>query len=151
MYQNHLSNSLTLKTTTAYPRIFTANGSGAGQGAIFNDDGSTLNGPSSPEPRDGTVVLFLTGEGQTIPSGVTGKVTKVSATPPLTPAPQLPVNVLIDGQPSTVAFAGEAPGLVSGVMQVNVKIPATARSGSVPIQVTVGTASSLPVVTVAVK
>jgi uncharacterized protein (TIGR03437 family) len=151
IYQNHLSNQLTLDTTTAYPGIFTANGSGAGQGAIFNDDGATLNGPSSPEPRGGTVVLFLTGEGQTVPSGVTGTVTKVSSTPPLTPAPQLPVSVLIDGQPSTVAFAGEAPGLVSGVMQINVNIPATARSGSVPIQVTVGTSTSPSVVTIAVK
>ena len=140
-----------LKTATAYPRIFTVNGSGVGQGAIFNDDDYTLNGPSSPEPRGGTVVLFVTGEGQTVPSGVTGKVTTVSLTPPLTPVPQLPVSVLIDGQPSTVAFAGEAPGLVSGVMQLNVQIPATARSGSVPIQVIVGASTSPPVVTVAVK
>jgi uncharacterized protein (TIGR03437 family) len=150
-YQNHASNALAVNTTTAYPRIFTANGSGGGQGAIFNDDGSTLNGPSSPEPRGGTVVLFLTGEGQTLPPGVTGKVTTVSLTPPLTPAPQLPVNVYIDGQASDVVFAGEAPSLVSGVMQVNVRIPATARSGSVPIQVMVGTSMSPPVVTVAVK
>jgi uncharacterized protein (TIGR03437 family) len=150
-YQNQSSNLLTLKTTTAYPRIFTANGSGVGQGAILNDDGLTLNGSSAPEPRGGTVILYVTGEGQTVPSGVNGRVTTVSSTPPLTPVPQLPVSVSIDGQPAPVSFAGEAPGLVSGVMQINVQIPATVRAGNVPIQVSVGTSTSPPVVTVAVK
>jgi uncharacterized protein (TIGR03437 family) len=151
IYQDHGSNALKLKTTTAYPRIFTVNGSGAGQGAILNDNGFTLNGPDAPEPRGGIVTLYVTGEGQTVPSGVTGKVTTVSSTPPLTPVPQLAVSVSIDGQPASVAFAGEAPGLVSGVMQINVQVPANVRSGNVPIEVSVGTSTSPPAVTVAVK
>jgi uncharacterized protein (TIGR03437 family) len=41
----------------------------------------------------------------------------------------LPVSVLIDGQAATYLFAGEAPGDVAGVMQINVQIPLAVRSG----------------------
>jgi hypothetical protein len=57
---------------------------------------------------------------------------------PLIPQPVQPVAVLIDSQPASVAFCGEAPGLVSGVLQVNVQIPANARSGNLPVQVLIG-------------
>jgi uncharacterized protein (TIGR03437 family) len=35
-------------------------------------------------------------------------------------------------------YAGEAPGLVAGMMQLNVQIPANAASGELPILVSVG-------------
>ena len=60
------------------------------------------------------------------------------------------VSVLINGQQTSVAFYGEAPGLVSGVMQVNVQVPTTISSGNVPLQVTVGGKGSQNGVTVAV-
>jgi trimeric autotransporter adhesin len=93
----------------------------------------------------------MTGEGQTAPAGMTGKVTTVSATPPLTPQPVLPVAVLIGGQPASVAFYSEAPGLVSGVMQLNVQIPESAPSGDVPILVSVGGNSTQNGVTISVQ
>src|ERR1017187_6470256 len=92
----------------------------------------------------------MTGEGQTAPAGVTGKVTTVAPNPPITPQPQLPVAVLINGQPASVAFYGEAPGLVSGVMQLNVQIPANAPPGNLPIAVSVGGNSSQNGVTISV-
>jgi uncharacterized protein (TIGR03437 family) len=46
------------------------------------------------------------------------------------------------GVPVAISFFGEAPGLVSGVMQINFQIPANAQSGDRPIIVTVGSASS---------
>src|ERR1039457_188811 len=84
----------------------------------------------------------MTGEGLTTPSAATGAVTTVSATLPLTPQPLLPVTVLIDGQPATISFYGEAPGLVSGVMQLNVQIPLTVPSGNLPLVVSVGGTNS---------
>jgi len=94
----------------------------------------------------------MTGEGQTNPAGVTGKVTTVSATPPLTPAPLLPVSVLIGGQPAAaIPFFGEAPGLVSGVLQLNVTIPNNVGTGDLPIVVSVGSNQSQSGVTVSVK
>jgi hypothetical protein len=53
------------------------------------------------------VVLFLTGEGQTTPAGVTGRVTTISSVPPLTPTSLAPISVLINGQAVPIAFSGE--------------------------------------------
>jgi uncharacterized protein (TIGR03437 family) len=94
------------------------------------------------------VVLFATGEGQIDPQGITGKVTPVSVQ---TPKPVLPVSVLIDGAPADVQFVGEAPGFVSGVLQVNVRIPAGARSGELPVVLSVGANPSAGGVTVSVR
>jgi len=90
-----------------------------------------------------TVVLFVTGEGQTSPPGVTGKVTAMLTTP----QPRLPVSVLIGGQSASVASYGEAPG----VMRLAVKIPSDAPPGNVPISVSVGGNKSQSGVTVSVE
>ena len=132
------------------PGIFTANGSGTGPGAILNSDG-TPNGPANSAPRGGYVVLYTTGAGQTNPPGVSGKVTTVAAGLPITPVPIAPIEVRINGQTAPVVFAGEAPGLVSGIVQLNVQIPTTVSPGNVPIQVIMGGVSSLPGVTVSVR
>jgi uncharacterized protein (TIGR03437 family) len=86
----------------------------------------------------------MTGEGQTNPAGVTGKVTVATTVngQPFTPQPVARVAITVDGQPANIVFYGEAPGIVSGVMQVNFQIPANARSGDLPIVVTVGTNTS---------
>jgi uncharacterized protein (TIGR03437 family) len=59
------------------------------------------------------------------------------------------VQVFFSGTP--VAFYGEAPGFVSGMMQIDVQIPANASSGSLPLQVSVGRASSQNGVTISVQ
>jgi uncharacterized protein (TIGR03437 family) len=93
------------------------------------------------------VVLYVTGEGQTDPAGQDGK----PAALPL-PKPLLPVTILIDGVEAEVQYAGAAPGLVAGVMQVNAVVPATVRSGAaVPVQVRVGLTTSPEGVTLAVE
>ncbi len=145
-YQGVTSNVLTLPVATTAPGIFTLNATGTGPGAILNQDNS-LNSSGNPAPQGSIVVLYATGEGQTIPTGVTGSVT----TPPNLPTPILPVAVLIDGQPATVLYAGEAPGLVAGVMQVNVRVPAGISSGQVSVIVSVGNNSSQNGVTLSVR
>jgi uncharacterized protein (TIGR03437 family) len=66
--------------------------------------------------------------------------------------PVLPVTATIGGLQATVAYAGSAAGLVSGVMQVNLFIPANAPTGSnVPIVVSVGGTPSQTGVTVAIQ
>ncbi|MBS1855756.1 MAG: hypothetical protein JST11_10350 [Acidobacteria bacterium] len=124
VWNGQASNTVQVPVVAALPGIFTANASGTGPAAA-------LSGP-------GFVTLYLTGEGQTIPAGVTGKVTTVSATPPLTPAPALPVSVMLGGQPADFSFAGEAPGVVSGVLQLNVTVPKGMAPGIYPIVVTIG-------------
>jgi uncharacterized protein (TIGR03437 family) len=148
-YQGQTS-SVFLTPAPTSPALFTANGSGAGPAAAFNQDQS-YNLPKTPAPKGSTVVVFMTGEGLTAPSGVTGKVTTVSPNPPITPQPILPVAVFINGQQALIAFYGEAPGLVSGVMQLNVQIPTDVPSGNLPISVSVGGTTSQNGVTISVQ
>lgn len=147
--EGQTSNAFPLTLTAAAPALFTANGSGSGQGAILNADGS-YNGASKPASRGGYIALFLTGEGKTT-APLTGKITSVASKAPLTPQPVLPVTAQIGGQSATVQFYGEAPNLISGVMQVNVQIPANAAAGNLPLVISVGTANSPSGVTVAVQ
>jgi uncharacterized protein (TIGR03437 family) len=150
VYQGQRSSSFPLQGATTAPGVFTANGTGSGPGPILNQDG-TFNGPSAPEAKGGIVVLFLTGEGQTMPAGTTGKVTKPAAAPPLTPVPSQVPTVLIGGMSAPVLFDGEAPGLVAGVLQINVQIPQNAQSGDLPVLVSIGNGTSQNGVTVSVK
>jgi uncharacterized protein (TIGR03437 family) len=146
------SNEPSLQLTTSAPGIFTANGSGSGPGAILNADGS-VNSAANPATAGTPIVIYMTGEGLTTPAGVTGGVTTVntSGTGPLTPAPQLAVSVMIGSQPAQVLFAGEAPGMVTGVMQVNATVPSTARTGANSVTVQVGKNISPSGVTVYVR
>jgi len=148
--QGHTSNTYSLKLASAVPALFTINGSGTGPAAILNQDNS-MNSPGHPAPKGSYVTLYMTGEGQTNPPGATGQVTTISSTPPLTPQPLLPVNVEIDGQQAVLSFLGEAPGVVSGVMQITLQIPPTVRTGELPITVSVGGNSSQNGVTVSVR
>jgi uncharacterized protein (TIGR03437 family) len=130
-YQGQKSNPLVLWVASALPGIFTIDASGRGQGAVLNQDLS-VNSASNPADRGSVVVLFATGEGQTIPPGVDGKVTS----DPL-PKPLLAISAEIDNLPAEVLYAGGAPGLVAGVLQVNVRIPAGVSSGAA-IPITIG-------------
>jgi uncharacterized protein (TIGR03437 family) len=143
------SNGFSLTRTTTSPGIFTQNSQGTGPGAILNPDYS-VNGPNNPAAKGSVVSVYMTGEGQTSPAGVTGKVTNVTSVSQI-PVPLLPIAVLINNQPANYTFAGEAPGFVSGVLQLNVQIPSNAPSGNLPIVVSIGGNSSQNGVTVSVK
>jgi uncharacterized protein (TIGR03437 family) len=58
---------------------------------------------------------------------------------------------MIGGQFAKLDFAGEAPGLVAGVLQVDAEVPVTANSGTNPITVRVGNQISQSGVTVWVQ
>ena len=90
------------------------------------------------------MTLFATGEGQTSPAGVTGKMPRSGSWP----APLGAVSVTFGGVAGAVQFVGEVFG---GVLQVNVTVPGGAPTGSaVPLRLVVGTAGSGQT-TVAVK
>jgi uncharacterized protein (TIGR03437 family) len=152
-YRGLTSNTITLPVTTTVPGLFTANAAGNGQGAILNADNS-VNGSGNPAAKGSTVVLYATGEGVTQnASGArpeTGQVVQFISIPDL-PKPLLPVAVLIDGQAATVTYAGQAPGQIAGLFQINVTVPPAAGSGNVPVVVSVGSNSSQSGVTLAVR
>ena len=150
-YKGQLSTSIELTVIDSAPGIFTMNQQGTGQGAILNSDYS-VNGPASATTRPArpgaVVMIYMTGEGQTRPTGIDGKVN--SSTP--YPLPLLPVTVSIGGLDAEVTYAGAAPNFVSGAMQLNVRIPPTIGSGnSIPIQVRIGNRLSQGGVTLAVQ
>ena len=143
-YQGVKSDPITVPLAPSAPGLFTVDSTGNGQAAAFNEDGS-LNSASNPAKAGAMVVLYATGEGKSSPSVLDGQ----PATTPL-PKPLLRVDVTIDGKTAEIAYAGGAPGLVAGLMQINARIPAGARTGNVSIVVTVGAASSQAGVTIAV-
>jgi len=149
-YGGQTSNQFALQLTTAAPALFTQNGSGTGPGAILNQDYS-LNTQSNPAAPGSVVQIYMTGEGLTNPAQATGAVTTATASYPYTPQPQLAVSAIIGGQPAQVIWAGEAPGFVAGVLQVNAAVPATASSGANSIAVEVGNQTSQSGVTVWVQ
>jgi uncharacterized protein (TIGR03437 family) len=141
--------ALTYNVALAAPGIYTLNAQGTGPGSILNQDGVTVNGITTPELRGNIIAIYMTGEGQTTPQGVDGAI--IPAVVSALKKPNLPVTVTIGGVDAPVAYAGSAPSLVSGVMQVNVTIPLTAPTGTQPVVVTVGTAKSQSTATVVVQ
>jgi uncharacterized protein (TIGR03437 family) len=146
-YWDRTSDPFPLDTAATNPAIFTADGSGSGPAAVLNQDQSD-NTATNPASKGSTVIIFVTGEGQTSPPGVTGKLTPMSDR---RPQPVLPVAVLIGGQPASLTFYGEAPGVLSGVMQLSVRIPMNVLPGDLPVSVSVGGNSSQSGVTVSVR
>jgi uncharacterized protein (TIGR03437 family) len=66
--------------------------------------------------------------------------------------PVAPVSLTIGGQPAKILYAGAAPFLVSGVLQVNAIVPEGIGSGPQPLVLRVGQSSNAQQqVTVAVQ
>ncbi len=140
------SEAVNVALAASAPGLFTVDSSGKGQAAALNQDGS-LNGRLSPVRAGDVVVLFGTGEGQTLPGGQDGVLTGAE-----TARPVLPVQVTIGGRDGLVLYAGGAPGLVGGLFQVNVRVPADVAAGeAVAVVLRVGELSSAAGVTLAVR
>lgn len=117
--------SFTLTVRDAAPGIFTINGSGTGQAAVINQDG-TVNGVGNPAVAGEIVSVYATGAG----------VLNSAA-------------VRIQGIPGEVLYAGTV-GI--GLFQVNVQVPASAvTSDWSPLELTIGTFAAQPGTTIAVK
>jgi uncharacterized protein (TIGR03437 family) len=130
----------------AVPGIFTADSSGSGPAVVLNQDG-TLNSPANPAAKGSVITFFVTGEGQSTPPGIDGKIAGV----PL-PTPVLPVVVGIANIGAEILYAGASPGIVSGLLQINAVIPADAPSGPrVPLVVRIGEVYSPNLVTLAIQ
>jgi uncharacterized protein (TIGR03437 family) len=107
-----------LDAPNAYtPGIFTING----QAAVLNQDG-TVNTPSNPAGLGTIVAIYETGTGPLTDPLEDGEIT------PLPPPYFLlasPPQVTFAGVTAKVVWAGAAPGLVAGAMQINAQLPAS--------------------------
>ena len=131
-YKNNPSATFTAQVVFSAPGLFTSNESGSGQIVAINSD-NTINSSTNAATAGSAVLLFATGEGPTDPPGQDGAITSEFFHEPV-----LPVSLTIGGQPATVVFAGSAPGLIAGVMEVEAIVPTGAGAGAVPVVLTVG-------------
>jgi uncharacterized protein (TIGR03437 family) len=128
------SMSLQQRVVDTSPAIFSATQTGNGQGAILNAN-NTPNSSANPAAKGSVVQIYATGEGALVPAVQTGSFTP--STPPFS-KPIGNVTVSIGGVPATIQYAGEAPTLVSGVLQVNAVIPSSIGSGPQQVVLSVG-------------
>jgi uncharacterized protein (TIGR03437 family) len=126
----------TLAVAQRAPGIYTLNSQGFGQAAAINQNG-TFNGTgangTTPASPDTVVLIYATGGGQTSPTSITGSVTPGGGT--LYKVPN--ATATVGGQPAVVEFAGGAPGLVAGVIQLNVHLPKGLTGDALPIIISI--------------
>jgi uncharacterized protein (TIGR03437 family) len=107
--------------TPAAPGIF----------VVVNQD-YTINSAANPAARNSILILYATGEGQTVPPGVNGKIAST-----VWPKPVLPVSLTVGGATASLLYAGAAPTYIAGAMQINARLPAGA-TGAAPLVLNVG-------------
>lgn len=134
-YDSGKSATATLDLIPYNPGIFSMRGTGTGPGAILNQDYS-LNDATKPAAKGSVVMIFATGDG--IQSKLAG------------PAQQ--ASVTIGALEAEVLYAGPAPGLVTGAVQVNARVPDSVQAGNtVPVVITFGRNSSARGVTMSIR
>lgn len=102
------------------PGVFTY--AGTDHILALNQDNS-LHSSSNPAAAGSAVQFWGTGFGSMSPPPVDGVITtnvlsRIDAD----------VAVTVDGTPATVLYAGSAPGIVAGVVQLNVRVPEGSRA-----------------------
>jgi uncharacterized protein (TIGR03437 family) len=145
---SYLGNSSAVGTVAvlaAQPGVFTFNSTGIGQAVAANQDGS-FNGTGHAAAKGSYLTVYWTGGGVTSPGGVTGSVNGSALK-----TVQHAVSVAVGGVAAVVSYQGSAPGLVDGVLQLNVLLDAGTPSGVVPLVVSEGGVSSPVTATVVVQ
>jgi uncharacterized protein (TIGR03437 family) len=129
----------------ASPAIFTLSTTGIGPGAILNQD-YTVNSVAKPAAPGSVIMIYGTGFGSLSPLPADGQIAQDLATT------ASPVTATIDGLPASVWYAGAAPELINGAVQVNVQVPPGAHTNpAAPISLTIGSYTTQPGVTVSIK
>ncbi len=118
-YNGTQSNAASIEIAEAAPAIFTldAPSPGGGRAAALDQDGP-INSPVFPAPVGSILTLYVTGAGVMQPAIPDGQVVTTTNAKPV-----LPVFVSISGYPAEILYAGPAPGIVAGVLQINVRVP----------------------------
>jgi uncharacterized protein (TIGR03437 family) len=137
--QGRRSNPFAVPVVDTAPGIFTSS-----FGAVLNQDGSR-NTPANPAHAGDIVFLFATGEGQTNPPGVTGRLA-VS----VFPAPVLPVTLQIGGQTTNLVYSAILPH-GAGVLQINATVPDGILGDNVPVTLAVGSAQAQSGITMSIR
>lgn len=131
--EGQVSSSVIVPVASVSPGLFTAGGTGTGQGVALHED-TTWNGPGNPVSRGSIVTIFATGTGEMDERGS-----------------RLPVQVRIGELDAEVISAG-AISVTPAVTQIICRVPAGTSPGlSVPVKLEIGGRSSQSGVTIAVR
>ena len=143
--QGLTSSKISVPAAVASPAIFTLNGTGIGPGAILNQNYS-VNSPLAPAAQGSVILVYGTGFGALNPLPTDGQLAQVQATT------TSPVTAAIDGVPAAVLYAGAAPGLIAGIVQINVRVPeGLSANPAAPIVLRMGSFTTQAGVTVSVQ
>ncbi len=145
VFNNLRGDALTLPVAPTAPALFSVDFSGQNQVAALNEDGS-VNGAGNPAEAGKLIVLYGTGGGTFRTQPADGAVIGL-------PLPEF-LNALsleIGGQAAELLYAGPAPGLVSGVFQINARVPVGVSGDKVAVLVRSGAAASVAGTTITVK
>jgi uncharacterized protein (TIGR03437 family) len=113
-------------------------------GGVVNVVDNSVN-PAVAVARGGYLTLYATGGGTTGLPVIDGRFSPGPA------AIAAPVSAQIGGIEAAVTYAGDAPGLVSGAVQVNVQVPANSPTGSaIPLVLQIGGVTA-PTIAIAVR
>ncbi|MGD1069661.1 MAG: SBBP repeat-containing protein [Bryobacteraceae bacterium] len=138
------------------PGIFRLQVGQSAQAVAINQDG-TLNGPMNPAARGSIVALWGTGYGQTDPPCPVGGLNAPDAVPlsPGISALIYYVDPNLSGmQLAPVLYAGSAPTLLCGIVQINFQVPVNVAPGAFSFSPAIaenGTIQALTSATIAVK
>jgi uncharacterized protein (TIGR03437 family) len=96
--------------------------------AVLNEDG-TENSAENPAKRGSIITFWATGLGTMEPAVGDGAVASNESLSKIV----APLRVGFFGWPAEVLYAGSAPGLVAGVVQINVRVPEQMGPFSYPV------------------
>ncbi len=143
-YRGIQSPQVTLPVANIVPGLFTQNATGSGAGAVLNSDYS-LNRAGNGAARGDYIMVFGTIGGE---SGQDGVIVGGPLAHPMSNS----VTATVGGVNAQVLYVGNAPGLIWGMMQLNLVIPSSVTPGSsVPLVLNIGGTQTQGSVTITVK
>lgn len=136
-HEGRASNDLQIPVAESAPGIFKApfTFGERGRGIIVNAGDGSMNSAAAPAARGSIVTFFATGEGQTWPFGIDGRLPRTGEWP----EPFNDVGVTFGGIAGKVLFSGLT---YAGVLQLNVQVPESAPAGEVPLILQIGKITS---------
>jgi uncharacterized protein (TIGR03437 family) len=129
IYNGITSNSVTTGLALASPGLFSVSRTDSNKTQVkaVNPDG-TSNAPDNPVAAGSVVTIYAAGLGPVTPTFTAGQMAPTNQQYTTT----APTFVSVASQTGDVSFSGLAPGM-TGVYQVNARIPSTVPSGPQPV------------------
>ena len=124
-----------LPVSGSHVGLFSSEGFGRGDLVALNQDGS-LNTEENPAEIGSVVSVFGVGAGTMSPPMEDGSIAPLSL--PL-PKPDHDIGMTVGERPAEVLYAGAAPGLAAGVIQINFRVPdGIGPHGVLPVELRIG-------------